>query len=227
MASRQPQSHPFPAFSEDRLIYILGPLHLQNSLIGSFLTRAIGAKCSVIENLNGVEIESNTTRARTLVLWDRFGKNVQDCLLEYEANARLIPSGAMLAFFNLSHGLGIEEKIIPRGVHGFFYSEDPLEQLAKGVNAVFDGELWVSRKIISRYIRQEKEERSLPRKADSILTLRELEILSMVTAGATNLQIAERLFISRHTVKTHLYNIFKKINVPNRLQATLWAAKNL
>jgi LuxR family transcriptional regulator of csgAB operon len=196
-------------------------------LIGSFLTRAVGAKCSVIESLSGVEIENDSTRSRTLVLWDRFGKNVQDCLLEYEPNARHIPSGAMLALFNLSHGLGIEEKIIPRGVHGFFYSEDPLEHLAKGINAVFEGELWVSRKIISRYIEREKDEKRLPPKADSILTLRELEILSTVTSGATNLQIAERLFISRHTVKTHLYNIFKKINVPNRLQATLWAAKNL
>jgi LuxR family transcriptional regulator of csgAB operon len=59
------------------------------------------------------------------------------------------------------------------------------------------------------------------------LTQRELEILSMVVSGATNEEIAARVCISPHTVKTHIYNIFKKINVPNRLQAALWAAKNL
>jgi len=59
------------------------------------------------------------------------------------------------------------------------------------------------------------------------LTRRELEILSMVVSGATNEEIAARICISPHTVKTHIYNIFKKINVPNRLQAALWAAKNL
>jgi DNA-binding CsgD family transcriptional regulator len=71
---------------------------------------------------------------------------------------------------------------------------------------------------------------------------REIEILSMVAFGAKNEQIADKLFISPNTVKTHVYNIFKispntvkthvynifkKISVPNRLQAALWAAKNL
>jgi LuxR family transcriptional regulator of csgAB operon len=59
------------------------------------------------------------------------------------------------------------------------------------------------------------------------LTPREVEILAMVAVGAKNEEIAEKLHISPHTVKTHIYNIFKKIDVPNRLQAALWAASNL
>ena len=48
----------------------------------------------------------------------------------------------------------------------------------------------------------------------------------MIAAGAGNDEIAEGLYISIHTVKTHIYNIYNKIKVPNRIQAALWAAKN-
>ncbi len=61
----------------------------------------------------------------------------------------------------------------------------------------------------------------------TILTPRQVEILALVAVGATNEQIADKLCISPQTVKSHLYNIFKKINVPNRVQAALWAAKHL
>ena len=59
------------------------------------------------------------------------------------------------------------------------------------------------------------------------LNQREIEILTLVAAGYTNLEIAEKVGIHRNSVQSQLRDIFKKINVPNRLQAILWAAKNL
>lgn len=55
------------------------------------------------------------------------------------------------------------------------------------------------------------------------LTIREAEVLSLVAQGANNLEIAEKLFVKEVTVKTHLNNIFKKLNVANRTQAVLLA----
>jgi DNA-binding CsgD family transcriptional regulator len=62
---------------------------------------------------------------------------------------------------------------------------------------------------------------------DHLLTPREMEILQMVTAGYSNARIADQLGISPLTVKSHIYNACKKIKAPGRLQAALWAIKNL
>ncbi|MDA6166354.1 LuxR C-terminal-related transcriptional regulator, partial [Escherichia coli] len=61
----------------------------------------------------------------------------------------------------------------------------------------------------------------------ALLTHREKEILNKLRIGASNNEIARSLFISENTVKTHLYNLFKKIAVKNRTQAVSWANDNL
>ena len=80
---------------------------------------------------------------------------------------------------------------------------------------------------MSKFIPESQEARRLSPKAKSILSEREIEILNLVSQGTMNTEIGEKLFISRHTVKSHLYNIYKKIKVTNRLEAALWANKNL
>jgi len=54
------------------------------------------------------------------------------------------------------------------------------------------------------------------------LTKRERQILKLIKDGATNLDIAESLEVSEHTIKSHLYNVYKKIGVRNRLEASNW-----
>jgi len=69
--------------------------------------------------------------------------------------------------------------------------------------------------------------RSLPSRENTALKPREAEILTMVAVGHTKDEIADKFCISPKTVKAHLYNTFKKLNVTSRLQATLWTAENL
>ena len=59
------------------------------------------------------------------------------------------------------------------------------------------------------------------------LSQREIEIFTLVAAGQTDLEIAERLGIHHNSVQRHLRDSFKKISVSNRLQAIFWVAKNL
>ena len=55
------------------------------------------------------------------------------------------------------------------------------------------------------------------------LPLGEKEVLALIATGMTNAEIAEQLFISPHTVKNHVTNIYKKIKVEDRTQIALWA----
>lgn len=58
------------------------------------------------------------------------------------------------------------------------------------------------------------------------LTAREVEVLELVATGATNTEISKRLFISPHTVKSHIIHIFNKLGVNDRTQAAVTAIKN-
>lgn len=212
----------------DRQIYIVGSRKLQNELMAFFLERDTGAECLLKEDLEQIPVSDNKQEGLPkLILAECFEMDLNICLSRLEKAEKMILSDHMLAIFNVPPDQGIEEKAVALGVRGVFYDSDPLERFSKGINAVIDGELWVSREILTKYVMRNTEQGDENGHEESILTARETEILAMISAGEKNEEIAEKLFISPNTVKTHIYNIFKKIDVPNRLQAALWAVKNL
>lgn len=60
----------------------------------------------------------------------------------------------------------------------------------------------------------------------NVLSVREREVLALVAEGLQNKDIAKKLFLSEKTVKNHISNILKKLNVSDRTQAALYAVKN-
>jgi len=192
------------------------------------LEARIGTKCVAKETIDDVVgIDGQETDKPKLVLLDSFAKEPERLFLEVESCLRAIPKPSMAAVFNLIRGLRIEEELVRRGIRGIFYANDPPDHLQKGVLRLLEGEIWISREILSRFIPDTTEARKLSVNEKSVLSKREIEILNLIEQGARNPEISEKLYISRHTVKTHLYNIYKKINVTNRLEAALWAKDNL
>ena len=166
-----------------------------------------------------------------LVLLDCFGVNTADLWVKLGLGGGPNPAFTPMALFNVAmipdQDVAFERQAIERRIRGVFYQTEPPRQLLRGMTKILQGEIWFSRKTTSRILMDAHYRRSEAEIAEASLTPREKEILIAIASGAGNNDIAESFFISPHTVKTHLYNIYRKIDVNNRLEATFWVAKYL
>jgi len=211
----------------NRQIIILGLENLQNELFGYVLQKEIGARCRIVEEIDDLAEKLDAEAEKRLLLVDCSGRNIKKTLEDLYQCPWRSETPITIALFSLQHGRGVEQNALQFGVRGFFYQHEKLPLIMKGVDTLFGGEIWLSRDILVEVATNSTRKRVPTIESKAGLTAREMEILALVSVGANNEEIADKLFISPHTVKTHLYHIFKKINVPSRLQAALWAAKNL
>ncbi len=214
--------------STDITFYIVGKRRLQNELLASYLTKQTGNECFLLESIHQLSsCDLDRNGCRNFVFWDCQKKDSKKLLAELRRYAKDENSTTRIIFFNVPAYFELNKKFILKGVHAFFYEQDSLDIFLKGVRTILDGKLWFSREMMTKYIFDNSSNDAPSKDTVGDLTERQTEILAMIAVGSTNEEIADKLCISPHTVKSHLYKIFKKINVPNRVQASLWAAKNL
>ena len=210
----------------DVLIHVIGPNMLQNELLTSFLENNIGAECRQYRMLDSNFKATLGSNGKHFLLVDCLGEKGTDPWSLYQFNGLSTTNQVFIAFYNVNSESNIEKKAVDSGVHGLFYQEESFKVLPKAIGAILNGELWFSRKTMSKFIKSgSKPTGRVTTDMACCLTEREREILICIATGTGNQEIADDLCISLHTVKTHIYNIYKKINVKNRLQASLWAAR--
>ncbi len=197
---------------------------MQNELLTSYLHRKTNNKCFIFKNI--INILKNHKKSG-LILWDCQKRNLEDMIIEFKKYNTLKESNDAIILFNVPFNIGFHENFILKGIQGFFYQQDSLKNFIKGIQTVQNGRLWFSREVMSKYILKKTKNEHPAKGMAKKLTQRQVEILSMVAVGATNQEISKKLYISPNTVKNHLYNVFQKINVANRIQASLWAAIHL
>jgi DNA-binding NarL/FixJ family response regulator len=206
-------------------VYFLGRIHFFSEALASAVQRELSARCPCCAEPSEIGADLRARRSGTAVLMiDSFTNDYETALLELHANPGDAP---ITALYNLRAGTDVEKRAFTRGIRGFFYQNDSLDHVLKGIRALLNGELWVSRTLLVDFVLMGSAKDRGVEGRKTLLTGRENQILALVSVGASNDDIAEKLSLSPHTVKTHLYNVFRKINVPNRFQAALWAAKNL
>jgi len=126
--------------------------------------------------------------------------------------------------FQLAKTLSDEQIIsdIKTGIRGYFKMTDTPAAMSKAIHAVHGGEIWAERRILEKAISKPMllpETLQLQVPGLPPLTNREMEVLTMVLQGASNREIADQNSISERTVKTHLYRVYRKLNVKSRTKA--------
>lgn len=207
-------------------IRIVGSRNLQNLLLARYLNEESGISCDV-HNTPPVDMTSaKENKESQLILYD-YGDVISP---KYPSilPVRTDHPCQVFALFNFPKALGIdtERKAYEEGIRGVFYEDINLNLFKKGIMSICSGELWFSRNALSQFA--DSKPLAMAKKDEkNVLTEREKDILILISFGLSNKRISERLFISQHTVKTHIYNVYQKINVANRTQASLWASQFL
>jgi len=116
------------------------------------------------------------------------------------------------------------------GATGYLLKKAEPEELVHAIISIAQGGVIVSPLMATKLLTEFKDlsagvERKPVEEANADLSPREGEVLQLVAQGATNKEIAESLFISENTVKTHLKSIMEKLHLANRSQAAAYAVK--
>lgn len=116
-------------------------------------------------------------------------------------------------------------KAVDIGIEGYVLKDSESAELKKAIFSIVDGEIYIQPSLIPALNAKRIEKNEDENKIDD-LTKRELEVLKLLAVGMYNKEIAEKLNISERTVKNHVSNIFKKLEVTDRTQAAVFAIRN-
>jgi len=140
---------------------------------------------------------------------------------EYFPNARFLSISYMPSRYEISEGL-------KKGISSFLLTECDADEITEALKSTAVGEQFFCGVILSQVV-QTPDESLAPSQfvCDGIkISSRESEIIRFVAEGLTNKEIADKLFLSAHTVTTHRKNIMAKLGVNNTAGLVLFAIKN-
>ena len=210
-------------------LYVVGSNRLHNELLLSYIKRYLPIMGVCNFNLGSITaVVEHKDKEIIFILLDCVNYDQTEIWKDLFVWKIDNSSDCYIAFCNVKPDADIEKHALSNNVHGIFYADDPIELIPKGITAIENGEIWYPRRILASYLSERIKVEPISNDRSYVkLSNREKEILAIVVKGCSNKEIADKMNLSCHTVKTHIYNIYKKIGVDNRFQALLWASKYL
>lgn len=145
-----------------------------------------------------------------------------------DATSRITKKAARPAVLVLTT-FGLDENVysaLKAGAAGFLLKTDSPERLVQAVRVVAEGDALLgpetTRRLIERFISGPRPNAPMPRELER-LTEREMDVLKLIARGLSNSEIADELYVSEGTVKTHVARILSKLGCRDRVQAVVLA----
>ncbi|WP_096588666.1 response regulator [Calothrix sp. NIES-2098] len=171
-------------------------------------------------------IEQATVLQPDLILMD-----IQMPVMDGKAATRIIceqfPNIKVLVLTTFDDDQNIAEAM-KAGAKGYLLKDMPSEELAQAIRFVYKGYTHMGPGLLEKILANvptptSANKEKTPQQNLSSLTNREQDVLRLIGMGATNREIAEKLYISEGTVKTHVTHLFNRLNLKNRSQLAIYA----
>ena len=206
---------------DEQMLFRVGIKSLMDK--GNALT-FVGDACSRPEALAVVE-----RTQPDVILLDMYLRG--ECALDFLPELLASDGDARVLILTGNRDEELQRKAMRMGARGLVMKDQSFDVLAKAIQRVYAGEMWLDRSMTAAVI-EELSRRQEAKKTDpdaariGTLTEREREVITAVGEGLKNKEIGERLFISDITVRHHLTSIYSKLEVSDRLELIIYAYRH-
>jgi len=169
-------------------------------------------------------IEQATKHAPDVILMD-IHMPVMDGIAATEKLRRELPGSQVVMLTTFDDDAYIIRSL-QAGACGYLLKDIPVHDLAQAIQLAHAGVYQLSPEVAGKLVGNLKMQDKTTEPSTYDLTKRELEVLGLIATGATNREIAEKLFVSEGTVKNHVSNILNRLGLRDRMQAAIFAIEH-
>lgn len=203
-------------------LVLLGKNSIQNSIFCNYVDKTLGQRVNIIKC---EALPNQPPSSNSFIMIDMSSVSDAD-ICEWQNILHDLPSNTSTVLLNVADIHDKDNILLWPNCAGVFAADTSLDEFILGMKKVLNGEYWLPRTVMAELLQHYRTDFKPSEQPNTLLTSRERDVLALLPNCKSNIEIADALFVSEHTIKSHLYKIFKKINVKNRLQAMSWIKEN-